>query len=61
MIKYPLFISRERIRAKDVRMKDRVFIVSPESPQRYISRTKTHMDVTGPHKQFTRQRAITVV
>lgn len=53
---------QERIRTKDVRLKDRVFLVPPENPSHYLERTKTHMESTtgGLQNSFTGQRSLTV-
>lgn len=45
---------KERVRAKDVRLEDRVFIVTPEPPEGYMLRTKEQM-------QFAARKAATVV
>lgn len=45
---------KERVRAKDVQLKDRVFLVTPEPPEVYIGRTKAQLD-------FAARRAATVV
>lgn len=51
---------QERIRAKDMRPEDRVFIVPPEGPGHYIHRTKTHLQRSDPHVHYQHQRALTV-
>ncbi|KAL5016357.1 hypothetical protein ScPMuIL_005946 [Solemya velum] len=45
---------KERIRAKDVRVEDRVFIVTPEPPERFVARA-------NPRSEFMSRRAVTVV
>ena len=49
-----LLIFRERVRAKDVRLEDRVFLVTPEPPEVYVGRTRAQID-------FATRRAATVV
>lgn len=44
---------KERVRAKDVQLKDRVFLVTPEPPEVYVGRTKAQLD-------FAARRAATV-
>lgn len=45
---------RERVRGKDVRVEDRVFLVTPQAPPGYdLYRSKTQ-------ENFTKQRAMTV-
>lgn len=51
---------KERVRAKDVRVEDRVFLVAPEHPDNYMIRTRTQLNV-GPQQDFTSQRALTVI
>lgn len=51
---------RERVRAKDIRVEDRVFLVTPEPPEGHMNRTKTQMNL-GPRGNFTSQRAVTVI
>lgn len=49
-----LVLSRERVRAKDVRVEDRVFLVPPQGPpgdNLYRSNTQ---------ENFTKQKALTV-
>jgi len=50
---------QERIRQKDVRLEDRSFLMSPEKPSQYLSRTKTHLD-NSLRADFQTQRALTV-
>ena len=48
------WLFRERVRAKDVRIEDRVFLVTPEPPEAFMERSKAQMN-------FTARRAVTVV
>ena len=50
---------RERIREKDLRPTDRIHLVEPENPNDFLTRTSTHLE-SGLHKDYTRQRGITV-
>ncbi|CAG2220819.1 unnamed protein product [Mytilus edulis] len=49
---------QERVRAKDVRLEDRVFLVAPEKPESYMKRTKTQMNY-NPRGDYASQRAVT--
>ncbi len=52
---------RERIRAKDLPVEDRVFIMKPDVPSAYAERSKSHMERKDPlQTQFVASRAITV-
>ncbi|XP_062578603.1 ciliary microtubule-associated protein 2-like [Saccostrea cucullata] len=44
---------KERVRAKDVKLEDRVFLVTPEPPEVYVGRSKAQME-------FAARRAFTV-
>ncbi|XP_013413164.1 lymphocyte expansion molecule [Lingula anatina] len=44
---------KERLRAKDVPFKERVFIIPPEKPDDYMTKTDMHM-------QFSKKKAVTV-
>ena len=60
-IKSFLFLAtRERIRAKDVRPEDRVFLVQPQHMNEYVDRTKSHLSRSNTQNEFTQRRAITV-
>ena len=51
---------RERIRGKDVRRVDRVFIVRPDNPQEHMMKTKAQVEASPLQVQFCTQRAMTV-
>ena len=55
-----LFCCRERIRGKDIRVPDRVFMVQPENPHEHLIRTKTHIESSPLQREFCGQRALTV-
>lgn len=51
---------QERIRSKDLRPEQRIFIVTPESPNYSLQRTKTHLERSNMSKHFAGQRSLTV-
>ncbi|KAK2184735.1 hypothetical protein NP493_255g04008 [Ridgeia piscesae] len=51
---------QERIREKDVLLKDRIFITAPENPFKDLLRPPAKLDRTPTQDEFVTQRAVTV-
>ena len=51
----------ERIRGKDLRPDERVFLVQPEMPADHMRRSKTYMAKNSVHPEMAPHKSITVV